>query len=218
MMLSSNEAFQAMIKYLELYNNRSNSEDIGTIIRELRNNKNSAIAHDWINSITDLFHDERLQHSFQLFFNSDVVLFYKREYIEKSIIELSKESFRIYHLECLNWKSKSDFHTEVAKKLGFPEYYGRNLDAFNDCISDLYPSEFNTAIVFWNFQVLSKMDKEFSKSILDIIQRQSRYAKKNGNQLSALIQTNNPIEIIQNIGAIDAEWNSEEWLNSSRGL
>lgn len=33
-------------------------------------------------------------------------------------------------------KDKETFHNYVSKKLNFPSYYGRNLDAFWDCITD----------------------------------------------------------------------------------
>ena len=32
--------------------------------------------------------------------------------------------------------SESDFHEEIARVLGFPAYYGKNLDALDDCLSD----------------------------------------------------------------------------------
>ena len=34
-------------------------------------------------------------------------------------------------------KTFDDFHNEVSSKLGFPEYYGRNLDAMHDCLTDI---------------------------------------------------------------------------------
>lgn len=34
-------------------------------------------------------------------------------------------------------QSMQDFHDQVQKTLGFPYYYGRNLDAFWDCLTDL---------------------------------------------------------------------------------
>ncbi|MGO4543160.1 hypothetical protein, partial [Paenibacillus sp. 2TAB19] len=72
--------------------------------------------------------------------------------------------------------------------------------------------------VFWNYEVLSNLNNELSIAVLNIIQRQSRYAKLQGTQLSALIHTNNPNERITNLGSIEAEWNPAEWLNSRREM
>lgn len=33
--------------------------------------------------------------------------------------------------------SGDDFHTFIAEALNFPEYYGRNLDALHDCLTDI---------------------------------------------------------------------------------
>jgi len=33
--------------------------------------------------------------------------------------------------------SKEDLHEHIARELDFPEYYGRNLDALFDCLSEI---------------------------------------------------------------------------------
>lgn len=43
----------------------------------------------------------------------------------------------------LTTKEKS--HEYLAKQLGFPEYYGKNLDALHDCLTDIKES-----IVFYH--------------------------------------------------------------------
>jgi len=40
--------------------------------------------------------------------------------------------------EITDWPS---FHQVFTKALGFPEYYGRNLDAWIDCLSDIHDGE-----------------------------------------------------------------------------
>jgi len=36
-------------------------------------------------------------------------------------------------------KSGEELHTLLANALGFPDYYGKNWDAFNECIRDFPP-------------------------------------------------------------------------------
>lgn len=36
---------------------------------------------------------------------------------------------------------KEETHQYLKEKLGFPEYYGRNLDALYDCLMDLHEAE-----------------------------------------------------------------------------
>lgn len=202
------------------------SDDAGSILGDLTSGLDPAVRRDWEESINKIFYTtnsnvqyiKHQHHSFRLFNNSDVILFYKEEILEKTIKELQNETFKIYQIDCSTWTSKHDFHSIVSSVLEFPSYYGKNLDAFNDCLSDIYDNERDIVIVFWNYDVLARLDYDFSKTIVDIIQSQSRNAKIYGKQLGALVHTNNPNTFYKNLGAIDAEWNPDEWLNSNRGL
>ena len=35
------------------------------------------------------------------------------------------------------FEERSELHTYLAQELAFPDYYGRNLDAFADCLGDI---------------------------------------------------------------------------------
>ena len=36
------------------------------------------------------------------------------------------------------WMTPQDAHRALKEALGFPDYYGNNLDALHDCLTDLY--------------------------------------------------------------------------------
>lgn len=40
-------------------------------------------------------------------------------------------------LDCRNMISKEQAHPYLAQMLGFPDYYGNNLDALFDCLTEL---------------------------------------------------------------------------------
>lgn len=40
-------------------------------------------------------------------------------------------------IDCKKVKTKEAFHHMIARKLDFPEYYGHNLDALWDCLTEL---------------------------------------------------------------------------------
>jgi len=53
--------------------------------------------------------------------------------------------------------SRAGFFTEIARKLAFPDYFGRNWDAVYDCLTDLnwLPAE-GYVLVFDGFAALAK--------------------------------------------------------------
>lgn len=42
-----------------------------------------------------------------------------------------------YRIDCSAIRSKADFHEALAQTLRFPEWYGKNLDALYDCLTDI---------------------------------------------------------------------------------
>lgn len=42
-----------------------------------------------------------------------------------------------YILDCTRVHSLSGLHAELAALLSFPDYYGANLDALHDCLTDM---------------------------------------------------------------------------------
>ena len=44
----------------------------------------------------------------------------------------------LYTLDFRNVQYYSEVHTIIKESLDFPDYYGRNWDAFWDCLSDMY--------------------------------------------------------------------------------
>ncbi|MEW2373901.1 barstar family protein [Streptomyces sp. NPDC006656] len=52
-------------------------------------------------------------------------------------MRLEDRGFRVINLAAGEWASEQDMHKDVAAALQFPDYYGHNLDAFNDCLGDV---------------------------------------------------------------------------------
>ena len=50
---------------------------------------------------------------------------------------LARRSRRqMVRVEASEWRAEADLHRDLATALDFPDYYGRNLDALNDCMRD----------------------------------------------------------------------------------
>ena len=44
---------------------------------------------------------------------------------------------RIIEIDFIGANTKEEIHNRLAKAFGFPDYYGKNWDAFDECINDL---------------------------------------------------------------------------------
>ncbi|MCR8633525.1 barstar family protein [Paenibacillus radicis (ex Xue et al. 2023)] len=107
----------------------------------------------------------------------------------------------LYYLDCENWDNSTCL-IEIGKTLQFPNYYGRNLDAFNDCLSDIVPDNEGVVLVFKNFDKFNVKCEDMAYHLLDIIQRNSwRLLVDNQKKLMAFLHSNDPQLHIQSVGA-----------------
>ena len=76
-------------------------------------------------------------------------------------------------------ESKEEIHEKLKEALEFPDYYGRNLDALYDCLTDLQEE---TAIGFirWN----TETEKEETAKYLYTMQRVFREAEEENPHLA----------------------------------
>ena len=60
---------------------------------------------------------------------------------------------------------KADFLAEIGTALEFPDHYGRNLDALNDCLRDVT----GPAVLLWDgWATLAETDEHAFRAVLDI--------------------------------------------------
>ncbi|MBR2832303.1 MAG: barstar family protein [Oscillospiraceae bacterium] len=71
-----------------------------------------------------------------------------------------------YILDGSQMTTRESAHEHLAKQLRFPDYYGKNLDALYDCVTDLPDAEI--VIVF-----SSAMDKDVQRVLLDAARHSS---------------------------------------------
>ena len=72
------------------------------------------------------------------------------------------------YLNCRNIITRPELHDKIADEFGFPEWYGKNLDALYDCLLDIST---DTIMVIENFSLLEeKLGKyalNFKKVLID---------------------------------------------------
>ncbi|MEV1177912.1 barstar family protein [Nonomuraea sp. NPDC049784] len=80
--------------------------------------------------------------AFRLVTASFVRLFWRHALLEQTIDWLLDHGYQVVRLDAFAWTREEDLHTAIARALEFPNYYGRNLDALNDCLSDVSAFEY----------------------------------------------------------------------------
>lgn len=160
---------------------------------------------------------QRLDYS--LLQNGSVTLYYRIEFLAEDTKQLISLGYRLENFDCAVWQTEDDMYSAFADILNFPDYFGRNLNALNDCLCDLNISEEGgIALVFHCYDSFAAKMPKVAWHILDIIEIQSRHYLLFGERLLALVQSDNPQIRFDSLGARSADWNRREWLNASRDL
>ena len=62
---------------------------------------------------------------------------------------LSSLGFKIFNIEGTSINSEENFFSEISKVLKFPDYFGKNWDAFHDCFGDFVSIEKGPVALIW---------------------------------------------------------------------
>lgn len=154
----------------------------------------------------DLSHDR----AFLLARNSAVSLFPRAGILDETAAWLDDHGYRLVRLDAGAWATQADFHRDVKAALGFPDHYGENLDAFNDCLRDValhVPDATGTVLVFTGYDAFARREPRAAPVILDIIAVQSRAAMLFGHRMLCLVETADPEIAFPPVGATPVVWN-----------
>lgn len=154
---------------------------------------------------------------YRLLQNGAVTLYCRRAYLEEDMAWLVAHGYRIHRWDTSKWHSEAGMHSAIASELTFPDYYGNNLDALYDCLSDLdIPPDAGLALVLDRFDSFARQGHEVAQAILDIAQDASRRYLLFGHRFLVLVQSDDPHIDFGPLGAVPANWNHREWSKESR--
>ncbi|WP_374009789.1 barstar family protein [Leifsonia sp. LS-T14] len=114
-------------------------------------------------------------------------------------------------------------HDAISLAFGFPGYYGRNLAALRDCLSDVAELDYGWTeadagliIVLDNFDRIHAAMPVLAVTLLDIISEAALRAALLGNRLVCLVRSDDRGLELGRIGGYDPTWNPREWLLRDR--
>lgn len=168
---------------------------------------------------------DRVLRDFQLLFNSPVQKFWSPSNLEDTVSWLRTQGYRIIEFRSEEWRSEVDMHLAFEQLLSFPSYYGRNLDALDECLADFALYEFGsdpqatgTVLVLTKYDSFVRLQPETAYLVVDAIASASRQALLIGHRMLCLVQTDDPRLEIEPVGSQPVIWNHREFLNTSRGV
>jgi len=140
-------------------------------------------------------------------------LYWNVTILENDLKWFEKELYTIADFDCRTWTTLKEMHRQLKQALDFPDYYGENAAALNDCLSELEIPGTGLVVVFRH---LDNMNPEQIQSLLDLFARASRWHLLFGKRLMVLAQVDNADFEVAPVGACSVMWNMAEWLDSDR--
>jgi len=160
---------------------------------------------------------------FQLIQSGFVTKFHSREVLAEATSMFARSGYRVVTLDASRWGGSHDMHRDVAVALSFPDYYGQNLDALNDCLSDVASDDYgwsldDTGLIL----VIDNIDKFWTSEprvafeLIDIFNRNATRAALYGNRLMCFVRSDDPHWEPPPFGGYEASWNPAEWMDKNR--
>ena len=161
--------------------------------------------------------------AYRLLVNSPVTLYRRPRILEQDTNWLAGRGYQIVRIDAARSRTELGFYDDIAAALEFPGYFGRNLDALNDCMRDVVTQEYGwkpdttgLVIVFTGYHAAVAGWPRVAQIVLDIMADHSRAAALFGGRLLCLVQTDEPDARFEPVGGSHVQWNHAEWLDSHR--
>lgn len=130
------------------------------------------------------------------------------------------------NFHCESWISAQIMHNDLKHTLKLPDYYGSNLQALQDCLSDFkVPDAGGVALVLHRFDEFAKSagaaiyggaEHNVAEFVLDVLADTARYLILTGSRFLTMVQSNDPQIRFERLGCISAVWNPKEWADNNR--
>lgn len=151
--------------------------------------------------------------------NGPVSLYFRHDALDSDVAWLRDQGYRVEELDCRAWADERAMHQAFAAQLAFPDYYGMNLDALSDCISDVeVPVDCGLVLVLDRFDSFASHHRKVAQTVLDILADNARRFLLFGRRLLVLVQSDDPRISFSPVGATAVSWNPKEWLDEDRGV
>lgn len=125
-----------------------------------------------------------------------LTVFRRASALTRAIGQLRGRGYDVRETDAARWGDEPGMHRALAALLDFPDYYGRNLDALNDCFGDVAagaygvrPGATGLVLVLWHFDAFAVGHGHAASELLDIVTGRAAEAARHGRPLICLVQS-----------------------------
>jgi hypothetical protein len=160
---------------------------------------------------------------YRLAVNGFVTLYWDPQVLAGAVSWLDEHGYRVARADSSRWLTVADMHDDLAMLMDFPDYYGRNFAALNDCLGDVASGYYGLpreatglVLVLDGFDRFFARDREAAYGLLDVFATRARGAALFGHRMLCLAQSGDGRLSVPPVGATPVSWNDAEWLDSKR--
>jgi RNAse (barnase) inhibitor barstar len=138
-----------------------------------------------------------------------VSLYLRQDYIAEDIIWLKNAGYKVVQFACEDWSSEREMHESLFSALGFPAYYGMNLNALDEVITKInVPLNGGIVLVLLSYDrfangpggPIRESPYHPAEALLDILSRASHEFLLSGRRFLTLVQSSDPLLSFPKLG------------------
>lgn len=144
---------------------------------------------------------------FHILQSSSVAVFDGDELLEATLAWFNGAGYQVVPFECASWFTAAVAHADLKRGLGFPDYYGHNLDALDDCLYDVSAGEYGLdpdttglVVVLRGYDDLAARLPALAAALLDIVASRARGALLFGHRMLCFVRTDENVRTFPALG------------------
>lgn len=143
-----------------------------------------------------VFGEQRQRFDWSLLQNGFVHRYDTGFQLDAACARLATLGYLVHVVDGTGWRDSGDMHDALSEALSFPAYYGRNLDALSDVLSDVaafaYGSDAasaGTVLAIRGFETIAKDDSATAAGVLDVYAGAARLAALYAHPMLCLVES-----------------------------
>jgi hypothetical protein len=161
---------------------------------------------------------------FRLVAGGGAALFLRESVLLETQQALLSMRYTVVPLDASGWTEESALHEAMSVALDFPAYYGRNLDALNDCLGDVAHGDYGWSpststglvVVVRGFAAFARREPVLARHVAGAFIGTTREALLFGHRIVWLLHVDDPDFRLDLDARTYLPWNGREWLDANR--